>query len=123
MLTSFITGQWLREQTTFEGFATAFATLLVYASAAIASNASTVGSLFIAVLLLLSVALLGLCNSLTRDLRMFGRRVYVVDGPIHYSRRLDLAKELIEETGRNDWAIAMGLILPPDKTSSPKVTL
>jgi hypothetical protein len=46
--------QWLREQTTTEGFASALATLLVYVAAA---NASTVRSLLIAILLLISAAL------------------------------------------------------------------
>ena len=35
-------GQWLRDQTTIERFATAYATLLVYSAAALASNASKV---------------------------------------------------------------------------------
>ncbi|KAF9055351.1 hypothetical protein BDZ89DRAFT_1055944 [Hymenopellis radicata] len=115
-------GQWLRDETTFEGFASASATLLVYVAAALASNASTLGSLCLAVLLLVSSALLGLCNSLTRDLHMFGRRTHVISGPKTYKRRLDMANELIRENGgRNDWAIAMGLVLPPSGAS--KVTL
>ncbi|KAF7796043.1 hypothetical protein EIP86_007213 [Pleurotus ostreatoroseus] len=115
-------GQWLREQTTFEGFAAAFATLLVYSAAALAPNASTVGSLIIAALLLVSVALLGLCNSFTKDLHMFGRRVYISKKAKKYTRRLMMADELIaEQEGRNDWAIAMGLILPPSGHAVEKV--
>jgi hypothetical protein len=111
-------GQWLRDQTTIEGFATAAATLIVYIAAALASNASKVGSLFIATLLLVSVGLLGLCNALTRDLQMYGYKVHVVEGPKKYFRRLDLAQELIEEIGRDDWAIGMGLILARPATSA-----
>ncbi|KAF8910340.1 hypothetical protein CPB85DRAFT_1515212 [Mucidula mucida] len=100
-------GQWMRDETTIEGFASAFATLLVYVTATLASNAPTVSSLVIALLLLVSVGLLGLCDSLTRDLHMFGRKVHVVGEPKKYTRRLDMAKELIEETGRIAWAVAM----------------
>ncbi|KAI0070429.1 hypothetical protein K474DRAFT_797090 [Panus rudis PR-1116 ss-1] len=116
-------GQWLRDQTIIEGYATAFATLLVYFAAALASNASTAGSLLLVALLVVSVALLGLCNALTRDLSMFGRRLYVSSGPKQYTRRLDMAKELIKESGRDDWAISMGLILPPTAAQSTQVTM
>ena len=114
-------GQWLRDQTTIEGFATAFATLLVYSAAALASNASKVGSLIIATLLLVSVGLLGLCNAFTHDLQMYECKVRVIEGPKKYFRRLDMAKELIEEIGSDDWAIALGLILPPPGTTQPRV--
>ncbi|PBK59917.1 hypothetical protein ARMSODRAFT_1027036 [Armillaria solidipes] len=59
-------GQWLRDETSEESFAIGFATLLVYASAALAGNASTVGNLHILCLLLSSAALLSLCNSSTQ---------------------------------------------------------
>jgi hypothetical protein len=58
--------------------------------------------------------MLGLCNSLTQELRMFGCRAYVSKRPKKYTRRLDMADELIGELGRDDWAISIGLILPPD---------
>ncbi len=64
-------GQWLRDKTAEESFGIGVATLLVYASAALASNASTAGSLLIACLLLSSVALLALCNYSTRCLQMY----------------------------------------------------
>ncbi|KAF7797679.1 hypothetical protein EIP86_011084 [Pleurotus ostreatoroseus] len=115
-------GQWLRDQTTMENFASAFATLLVYVSAALAPNASTIGSLFIGVLLLVSVALLGVCNSMTEDLQMFGRRVHVTVQPKQYKRRLDMAEEIIKEVGTKHWAIAMGIIKAPE-SAQPKVIL
>jgi hypothetical protein len=114
-------GQWLRNITTIEGFAAAFATLLVYGSAVLATNCSTIGSLYIASLLVVSAALLGLCNALTRTLQMFDRVVYVEGQPKKYARRLEMAKELIEISGRDDWAIGMGLIVPP--TGAVKVTM
>ncbi|KLO14781.1 hypothetical protein SCHPADRAFT_939201 [Schizopora paradoxa] len=113
-------GQWLRDQTTYEGFATSFATLLVYVSAALASNASTVGSLIMACLLLSSVALLGLCNSWTDRLQMFGCIVYQEGESKKYTRRLDMARELIKESGRSDWAVNMGLVVGPIEADTSK---
>ncbi len=72
-------GQWLREMSAEESFAAAFATLLVYSSAALAGNAAEVGSLLIAGLLLCSVALLGLCSSLNPR-RAFENRVRIKSG-------------------------------------------
>lgn len=109
-------GQWLRDQTEGENYASALAKLLVFVAAALASNASTVGKLLIALHLLVSVALLGVCNTLTSELHMFGRRVYVEGQPKKYTRRLDMAKELIEETGREDWAVSLGLVLSSEGT-------
>ncbi|KDR67388.1 hypothetical protein GALMADRAFT_258344 [Galerina marginata CBS 339.88] len=115
-------GQWLRDQTAIEGFATATATFIVYSAAALASNASKFGSLVIASLLVVSAGLLGICNALTRDLQVYERKVSVVAGPKKYFRRLDMAKELIEEIDRDDWAIGMGLIVAPPGTTQPQVT-
>ncbi|KZV86931.1 hypothetical protein EXIGLDRAFT_724213 [Exidia glandulosa HHB12029] len=106
-------GQWLRDVQPLESFAVACATLIVYSAAALATNASTIGSLFIALHLLASVALLGLCNALTRDLHMFNCRVYTKGTPRRYERRLDMANEMIaSHDGRRDWAVGMGLVLP-----------
>jgi len=107
-------GQWLKEPGTLEGFAVSFGTLLVYGSAVLAGNTSTTGSLLLACLLLCSAALLGLCNSFTNTLRMFGRTVYKTGKPKHYGRRLLMAQELVKESGRSDWAIGMGLIAPTE---------
>ncbi|KZT22993.1 hypothetical protein NEOLEDRAFT_1163877 [Neolentinus lepideus HHB14362 ss-1] len=106
-------GQWLKEETAVESFIVSVGTLLVYASAALAGNSSTVGNLLIACLLLISVALLAVCNSLTETQHMFGRTL-CTDGepPEPYQRRLDLANKLIKEVKRDDWAIRMGLIVP-----------
>jgi len=115
-------GQWMRDETTIEGFATAFATLLVYVSAALATNASTLGSLFMGCLLLSSVALLGLCNAMTEKLQMFGCVVYQEGEPKRYKRRLQMAEEMIALAKRDDWAIGMGLIVPPkDKVQKVNV--
>jgi hypothetical protein len=106
-------GQWLRDETSLEGFSASFATLLVFVSAAAASNVSTIGGLLLGCLLLSSAALLGLCNSQTKNLQMFGRTLKQEGPPKGYHRRLDLAHELIAESGRDDWAIAMGMVVSP----------
>ncbi|KAK0201284.1 hypothetical protein DFS33DRAFT_1375876 [Desarmillaria ectypa] len=104
-------GQWLRDQTAEESFATGVATLLVYASAVLAGNASTVGSLLIACLLLCTVALLALCNSSTKCLQMYDCVVQKVEGSLRkYPRRMEVVKDLIHETRRSDWAVGMELI-------------
>jgi hypothetical protein len=91
----------------------------VYVAAALASNATTIGSLCLGTLLLVSVALLGICNSLTRELRMCGCRVYVTEPPKKYARRLDMARELIGEMGKSDWAVNMGLVRLEDVGALP----
>lgn len=103
-------GHWLRGQTSEESFAVGLATLLVYASAALAGNASTVGSLHIACLLLCSAALLSLCNSSTECMQMFGCVVRRKGDRTDYAQRLDMVKDLVRESRRGDWALAMGLI-------------
>ncbi|KZV67989.1 hypothetical protein PENSPDRAFT_610701 [Peniophora sp. CONT] len=111
-LKSVTSGQWIRDLEQMESFAVAGATLLVYGAVALAPNASTVGNLYIAVLLLLSVALLGMCNTVTPDLYMFDHRVRQRGFPKAYVRRVHMANEMIEEHGgRRDWAIKMGLVL------------
>lgn len=106
-------GQWLKEQGTLESFGASIATLLVYSSATLAGNVSTIGGLLVAALLLVSVALLGLCNSATKMLLMFDRTVYVVGDTKAYDRRLTMVRELIAETDRDDWAVGMGMIVAP----------
>ncbi|KAG7441904.1 uncharacterized protein BT62DRAFT_936536 [Guyanagaster necrorhizus] len=113
-------GQWLRGETAEEEFAVGFATLLVYASAALAGNASTVGSLHIACLLLCSAGLLSLCNHSTWCLQMFGRVIRREGEPKDYDRRLDMVEDLICQTGKVDWAIAMGLIKPAEAVAAPE---
>ncbi len=61
-------GCWLRGQTSEESFAVAFATLLVYASAALAGNATTAGSL-LAALLCRSIEPLQLLDTVSADVR------------------------------------------------------
>ncbi|PBK68171.1 hypothetical protein ARMSODRAFT_958314 [Armillaria solidipes] len=102
-------GEWLRDPSTAESFSVALATLLVYAAAALAGNASTMGSLLIACLLLCSAALLGLCNSWTRCLQMYDCIVRQDGITPRYKRRMDMVDDLIRASGKSDWAYEMGL--------------
>ncbi|PHH67035.1 hypothetical protein CDD81_4430 [Ophiocordyceps australis] len=107
-------GQWLRDQTTVENWVTALATLVIYVAAALASNATYKGKILILALLGGSVGLLGIANSTTKDIAMHGHIIKVHGDRRCYQRRLDLAEELIRETGRNDWALRMGMIINED---------
>ncbi|KAK0231858.1 hypothetical protein EDD85DRAFT_922962 [Armillaria nabsnona] len=109
-------GQWLRDQTPVEGYAVGFATLLVYASTALARNASTMGNLHIACLLLCSAALLGLCNSSTQCLQMFSRIVRRCEEEKEYEQRLDMVKDLVRTSKKGDWAVHMELMKPHELT-------
>ncbi|KAF2770422.1 hypothetical protein EJ03DRAFT_67604 [Teratosphaeria nubilosa] len=115
-LKAITSGQWLREPTFIESSLTAFSTLLLYLDAALAGNAKQDGKLLLLVLLFCSVGLLGLANQYTDKFKMYDRLVQVKGEPQKFARRLDLAKKLIKETGREDWAIRLGMIAPT-KTS------
>lgn len=104
-------GQWLRDETSVESWITAFATIIVYLDAALASNVRQSGKVLLLALLIGSVGLLAIANVSTRDLLMRGC-VVKVDGERRlYERRLHLVEELVEETGRDDWATRMGMIV------------
>lgn len=102
-------GQWLRDPTFVESSVSALATVLVYLDAALASNVTQSGKLLLLVLLIVSAGLLAIANAKTDILHMHGHNVAVVSRK-KYDRRLDMAEQLIQETGRKDWAIRMGMI-------------
>ena len=117
-------GRWLNDMTFVESSLEATATLLVYVSAALASNATQNGKILLAALLLVSVGLLGISNKQERVLYMHGHKLSVKSKPRAYARRLDLAKELIKETKRHDWAIGLGMVKAEDYgETSVSVTL
>ena len=103
-------GQWLRDMTFFESSLAAISTLLVYINVIFTSNATQMGQIMIGVLLLLSAAVLAVGNERTDSLHMHGCIMKAHGEPKKYARRLDLARELIEYTGRDDWAIRLGMI-------------
>lgn len=115
-------GRWLRRPTSFENLMSGCATLLAYAAPTLAANATLRGQVNIAILLLGNAAALATANYLTNSLRM-KERVLQFHGPRKaYERRSLLASELIAESGREDWAVAMGLI-PGGPQSRSSVTM
>ena len=115
-------GLWLADSTFAESSATALATVLIYVVAALATNVSQHGSVFLVVLLLGSVGLLALVNEGATALRMHGRELQVVEKRHKYERRRVLADELIKETGRRDWALALGIV-PAEEGEESKVAV
>lgn len=109
-------GQWLADYTPWQSFLVSSATLMVYLDAALFANASSAGKILLLLLLLGSAALLGLANMFTGSLVVKGKIVTMVGQRKRYGRRRDLADELIHEHKRNDWAMAMGLIVPTAKS-------
>lgn len=103
-------GCWLSDMTFFERSLEAIATVLVYLSAILASNATQGGKILLVILLLGSVGLLGISNHQQEALYMRGHIVRLKGKPKMYARRLDLAKELIKETKRHDWAVGLGMV-------------
>ena len=103
-------GQWLRDATFLESSLTAIATLLVYTNTALTANASQFGQLTVLALLLLSAGSVAMSNELQESLYMHGCKVQVDGKPKRYARRLDLAEELIKYTGRDDWAVRLGMV-------------
>jgi hypothetical protein len=85
---------------------------------------------------MLGHAVVMLENAWTRELRLNGRRVWVSreeGAEKRYARRLDMARELVKESGRSDWATKLGMInrdeenegkeLGRDKTGEDIVTM
>jgi hypothetical protein len=113
-------GQWLSDASFAESMTTSAATLLLYLAAALTINASQTGKMTILLLLVVSGGLLAICNESVDALQMNGFRVRHKGKPIAYRRRLDLANQLIEESGRDDWAIRLGMITPERKANGKK---
>ena len=106
-------GRWLRDMTTQERYAEKVAKLLVYICAALAvPNATSPANLALVCVLLGSALLLSCANMLidTDTLFMHDCVLAVKERSKQYIRRLDLAHELIKETGRDDWAKQLGMI-------------
>ncbi|KMP06765.1 hypothetical protein CIRG_06446 [Coccidioides immitis RMSCC 2394] len=100
------------------GWGTGARRICVYLAAALASNVTQFGKIILLSLFIGSAGLLGLANSATHELHMHGRMVRVTGERRSYGRRLDLAKELTDETKRDDWAVRMGLIVKDEPTTN-----
>lgn len=95
--------------------------ILVYLATVVLGNATTDGKIVLILGLFFSHGVLMFSNSRRQELRLNGRKIKMSTGETSiksYARRLDLAKELISETGRNDWAIRLGIINPKAVSST-----
>ncbi|KAJ4294114.1 hypothetical protein N0V90_007804 [Kalmusia sp. IMI 367209] len=110
---------WLSEPTTLESSFNAIAKVLIYANVAVAGHTTDAGVYTITSMLLVNSGPLALDNLRVSKLKMYERTMKFVSGPKRYSRRRDLAEQLIKESGRDDWAVAIGLIVK-DKASTEK---
>ncbi|EXJ89767.1 hypothetical protein A1O3_02834 [Capronia epimyces CBS 606.96] len=91
------------------------ARLLVYFSIVVLANASDQGKMGLAVSILLGHASLALVNARTEQLAMNDRIIKVSQLPgsvKKYSRRLEMAEDLVKEVGRSDFAVRLGIIKP-----------
>lgn len=120
-------GQWLREMTFLESSVSAFATILTFLTAALASNMDQTGRIALLALVVASVGLLAVANQHTEILQMHGNIVKVKGQRKAYQRRREMAEQLVQESGRDDWALRMGMIVSSsrnentEKDFSPKI--
>ncbi|EKM56405.1 uncharacterized protein PHACADRAFT_92417, partial [Phanerochaete carnosa HHB-10118-sp] len=106
-------GSWLQKMSDEESCATVVATLFVYLSTILAFNASIFGSLLLVAMIISALGLLGLANTMTRDLHMFRHVVRVAEEPkIRPGSRFDVVQQLVLECASDTWAIALGLVPP-----------
>lgn len=103
-------GRWLHRPTMVQDAMSGCAKLLAYMAPTIIFNASHRGQTAMAWLFLLNAAVLGAANRLSDTLYMKGRILRTEGQAKAYNSRRVLANELIAESGRTDWAIAMSLI-------------
>ncbi|KAK6518739.1 hypothetical protein TWF506_005878 [Arthrobotrys conoides] len=113
-------GQWLRREHAVESWFTAIATVTVYLVAALAGNVEQFGKIILLCLFIGSAGLLALANTTTKQLHMHGCVLSVVGEPKSYGRRKYLTDELIAETGRDDWAVGMGMTPISQDTKNPR---
>jgi hypothetical protein len=99
---------------------TSAATLLVYLAAALTINAIQIGKMTILLLLVVSGRLLAVCNESVDALQTNGFRVRRKGKRIAYRRRLDLANQLVEESGEDDWAVRLGMTTLERKANRKK---
>lgn len=115
-------GQWLRDMTFVESSVASFATLLVYLDAVLASNVSQAGKIILLVLLIASAGVLAIANETTRMLQMHGRVIQVEGSRTKYRRRLDMVEQLVKDSGRDDWALRMGMIVRKDDEKNKRLS-
>lgn len=109
-LKAITSGRWLHAPNLLEESLTGLATCLAFLSPGLVTQATVEGQVVIVALLLCNAVLLGLGNWFVTELRMKGRVVRVEGQRKAYENRRVLARELIAESGRVDWALTMGLV-------------
>ncbi|KAK1039840.1 hypothetical protein LTR33_015906, partial [Friedmanniomyces endolithicus] len=112
-------GRWLRDPTPWETALTSSATLLVYLAAIFLVCAETTGKACVLILMVVSAGIVVTANANMKELRMNDELVRVDGPPKAYGRRLDLANELIQETGRREWALRLGMVQPEKGEEGP----
>lgn len=113
-------GSWMREPTFSESWVSSTATLLTYLNVALSINMQQSSKVVLLGLFLVSYLALGFANQLSSTMQMHGRHISVKYGPKAYTRRRDLADELVEETGKKHWAMKLGLLpSEPDDVEPP----
>lgn len=121
-LKALTSGSWLREARR-PALMQAFewtSRVLVYLTVIVLGNAKKESKVGLIIGLFFSHGILMFSNSQRDKLKLNGRNVKVSgeEGSIRsYRRRLDLAEELVKETGRSDWAIRLGMINPETESS------
>lgn len=120
-------GSWLREleyPVLMQAFEWA-ARVLVYFAVVVLANARWESKIVLMVDLFVSHGVLVLLNAGAKELKLNNRKIKMSDkegGIKSYKRRLDLAQELVKETGRSDWAIRLGMINPKQVNKAPTET-
>ncbi|KAK3066192.1 hypothetical protein LTR53_017557 [Teratosphaeriaceae sp. CCFEE 6253] len=112
-------GKWLRDLSPGETSAVSTSALVVYLAVIMMGSASKAGQVLLLALGLVSAVMVMAANQSMQGLEMNGRVLKVVGEPKAYARRLDLAEELITETGRKDWALRMGMVQPGKGEEGP----
>ena len=89
------------------------ARLLVYIAVVVLGNAEDSAKIALILSALLGHGIVALSNSRANELVMNKRRLKISEEPgsiKKYSRRLEMAEELIKEMGRSDFAVRLGMI-------------
>jgi hypothetical protein len=92
--------------------------LLVYIAAIVLVNAPNQDKIILVLYVLLGHGALALHNATSSELVMNDRRLNVSSRPgsgvKKYPRRLDMARELVKEMGRSDFAVRLGMLNPDE---------
>jgi hypothetical protein len=92
--------------------------LLVYIAAIVLVNAPNRDEIILVLYVLLGHGALAMHNATSSELVINDRRLNVSSqagsGVKKYSRRLAMARELVKEMGRSDFAVRLGMLNPDD---------